>query len=116
MSGVEEEFPIVLETDEDDFVKRRLTANVIQLDDVKFLCRMETIKEWRTKVDFEDDRLKFKDKGKNVEIAESEGDHLMAKLELMGTWKKNDAIYLVEREIDVSSDGAVKKLHKILNH
>ena len=25
-------------------------------------------------------------------------------------------IYLVEKEVDVSSDGAVKKIHKILNH
>ena len=40
----------------------------------------------------------------------------MAKLELVGTWKEDDAVNLVEREVDVSSDGAVKKIHKILNH
>ena len=40
----------------------------------------------------------------------------MAKLELVGTWKDDDAVYLVEKEVDVSSDGAVKKINKILNH
>ena len=49
-------------------------------------------------------------------MAESEGDHLIAKLELVGTWKEDDVVYLVEKEVDVSSDGAVKKIHKILNH
>ena len=67
-------------------------------------------------MDFEDDKLEFKGKDKNVELTESEGGHLLARLELVGTWKDDEALYLVEKEDDVSSDGAVKKIHKILNH
>ena len=73
VSGVEVEFPMVLKMDENDFVKRRITANVIESDEVNFLFGKETIKEWRTKVDFEDDRLKFKGKDKSIELAKSEG-------------------------------------------
>ena len=40
----------------------------------------------------------------------------MAKLELVGTMEEDDMVYLVEKEVDVSSDGAVKKINKILNH
>ena len=40
----------------------------------------------------------------------------MAKLELVGTWKNDEALYLVEKEGDIISDGAVKKIHKKLNH
>ena len=40
----------------------------------------------------------------------------MAQLELMGTWKDYDVTYFVEKEDDVSSDGTIKKIHKILNH
>ena len=72
------------------------------MDEVNFLSGNETIKEWRTKVDFEDDRLEFQDKDINVQSTESEG----AKLELVGTWKEDDVVYLVEKEVDVSSDGA----------
>ena len=55
----------------------------------------ETIKEWKIKVYFEEDKLKFKGKDKNVELIESEGGHLLARLELVGTWKNDEALYLV---------------------
>ena len=41
---------------------------------------------------------------------------MLAKLELVGTWKNEDAIYLIENEDEVSSDKAIRKIHKILNH
>ena len=37
-------------------------------------------------------------------------------MELVGTWKDDEALYLVEKEDDVPIDGAVKKIHKIPNH
>ena len=73
LSGVEVEFLVVMKTDENDFMKRRIVAKVKDLDEVNFLCGKESIKEGRTKVDFEVDRLEFKGKDKNVELAESEG-------------------------------------------
>ena len=60
MSEVEVAFPIVLKTDEQDFVRREIVANVINLDEVNFLCGKETIKEWKTKVDFGEDKLELK--------------------------------------------------------
>ena len=41
---------------------------------------------------------------------------MLAQLELVGTWKNEDAIYLIENEDEVSSDKAIRKIHKILNH
>ena len=91
-------------------------AIIINLDEVNFLCGKETIKELKTKVYFEEDKLEFKGKDKNVELIESEGVHLLARLELVGAWKNDEALYHVKKEYDVSSDGAVKKIHKILNY
>ena len=65
---------------------------------------------------FEEERPEFKGKDKNVNLIESKGGHLLAQLELVGTWEDKDAIYLVENEDEVNSDKAIGKIHKILNH
>ena len=56
-------------------MKREVTGNVIDADNVNFLCSEETIKGWGCQVDFEDDKLKFIVKDKQVDLAESEGGH-----------------------------------------
>ena len=40
---------------------------------------------------------------------------MLAQLELVGLWGNKHAIYLVENEDDVSSNKAIRKIHKILN-
>ena len=55
------------------------------------------------------DRLVFKGKGKKVETIESKGRHSAVNLELVGKWEDIDAIYLVEKEDDVQSEGVIKK-------
>ena len=40
----------------------------------------------------------------------------MARLKLVGTWKDDEAVYLVKNEDDVKSENTVKIIHKILNH
>ena len=65
-------FPTVLKTDENAFVRREIEANVINLDEVNFLCGQKSIKEWRPKVGFEDDKLEMKGKDKNMEFIESD--------------------------------------------
>merc|ERR1712237_38114 len=54
-------FPVVIKTDDNDFMKRNVTANVIQSNEVNFLCGEETLVDWRTVLDFEDRKLGFKD-------------------------------------------------------
>ena len=76
----------------------------------------ETIKVWRLKIDVDDDKLEFKEKGKKVELVESKGGHLVPNLELDTKWEDKDAIYLVEKEDEVKSDKVIKKIHRILNH
>ena len=44
------------------------------------------------------------------------GSHLLAKLELVGRWKDEDAVFLVKEEKDVTTLKGVQKIHKILNH
>ena len=116
LNEVEIRFPIVLKTDNGDYMKREVTAYIIDADRVNFLLGRETIKEWKLRIDHEEDKLEFKEKGKKVELIESKGGHLIAQLELVGKWKDKDAIYLVEKEDEVKSDKAIKKIHKILNH
>ena len=37
-------------------------------------------------------------------------------LELVRKWEDSEAILLVEKEDDVKSESAIKKIHKTLNH
>ena len=46
-----------------------------------------------------------------------DGGHQLAKLEMVGRWDDNEAVYIVqEKEDAVSKENAVRKVHKILNH
>ena len=53
-------FPIVMKTDKNDFIKREVTANLIESDEVNFLCGEETLVNWKTIINFEDRKLGFK--------------------------------------------------------
>ena len=97
-------------------MKREVTAYIIDAERVNFLLGRESIKELDMMLDLPGDRIVFKEKGKKVETVESKGGHSVVNLELVGKWKNSDAIYLVEKEDDVRSDQAVKKIHKALNH
>ena len=99
LSEVEISFPIVLKTDSGDYVRRELTAYIIDAEMVNFLLGRETIKDWRISLDFEEDKLEFKGKEKNVNLIESKGGHLLAQLEIVGTWKNKYAIYLVDMKM-----------------
>ena len=116
VNNVEVTFPIVMKTDKNDFIKRNVVANVIDSKEVTFLCGKKTVKDWKTTLDFSEDKLEFKEKDKSVNLMVSEGGHMLAKLELVGKWNNDDVVYLVEKEEDISSFKAVKKIHKILNH
>jgi len=48
--------------------KREVTAYIIDADRVSFLLGRETIKEWRLRIYHEEDKLKFKEKGKKVRL------------------------------------------------
>ena len=63
-----------------------------------------------------DQRIVFKEKGKKVETVENNVGHIVVNLELVGKWEDSEAIYLVEKEDDVKSEKAIKKIHKTLNH
>ena len=93
-----------------------MTAYIIDAERVNFLLGRETIKDWKLRIDHEEDKLEFKGKDKNVNLIKSKGGHLLAQLELVGIWEDKDAIYLVETEDDLSSDKTIWKIHKILNH
>ena len=105
-----------MRTDNEDFIKREIIANVIESDEVTFLCGKSTLKDMKTTLDFAEDKLEFKEKGKNIELMVSAGGHMMAKLELVGKWNDEDVVYLVKNEKDVKSVKSIKKIHKILNH
>ena len=105
---------MLMKTDGDDFIKKEVTANVIESDEVTFLCGEETLMNLRTTLDFGERKLGFKEHEKEVQLIK--GSHLLVKLELVGRWKEEDAVFMIEKEEDVKTLEAVKKIHKALNH
>ena len=91
-----------------------MTANVIESNEVNFLCGDETLQKWKTILDFEDRKLGFKETKKMVDLTKKS--HLVVKLELVGTWNEDEAVFLVREEKDVKSMTAVEQIHKKLNH
>ena len=61
VSEMEVEVPVVMKTSEDDFIKRKVIANVIDSEEINFLCGRETLKGWRTSMSFSEDRLSFEE-------------------------------------------------------
>ena len=107
-------FPIVVKADDNDFIKRNVTANIIESNEVNFLCGEETLVDWKTVLDFAERKLGFKEENKTVELIKTS--HLIIKLELVGKWRDEDAVFLVQEEDDVKTLKAVTKIHKVLNH
>ena len=93
-----------------------MTAYIIDAYRVNFLLGRETIKEWKLRIDHEEDKLEFKEKDKKVKLIEFKGGHLIVQLELIGKWEDKDAIYLVENENEVDSEKVIRKINKIFNH
>ena len=89
---------------------------MIDSEEVTFLCRKETVKDWRTTLEFTKDKLEFNDTKKSVDLMVSEGGHMLARLELVGKWNDDDAVFLVKKEENIADFKSVKRIHKILNH
>ena len=81
VSSEKVKFPVVMKTNMDDFIKRELTANVIESDEVNLLCGKQTLKDWKTMLDFDEDKLSFKETGKEINLRK--GSHMFVKLELV---------------------------------
>merc|ERR1711905_36468 len=107
-------FPIVMKTDDNDLLKREVTANVIESNEVNFLCGDETLKGWKMTLDFEEEKLGFKECKKTVQLERKS--HLVVQLQLVGTWNEDEAVFLVQNEKDIKSFEAVRDIHRKLNH
>merc|ERR1711984_68686 len=107
-------FPVVMKTDDNDLLKREVTANVIESNEVNFLCGDETLKGWKTTLDFEEEKLGFKECKKTVQLERKS--HLVVQLQLVGTWNEDEAVFLVQNEKDIKSLKAVREIHRKLNH
>merc|ERR1712237_112131 len=92
----------------------KVTANVINSNEVNFLCGEETLVDWRTVLNFEDRKLGFKEKDKRVDLIKRS--HLVVKLELVGKWNNDEAVFVVGEEKDIKSIDAVRRIHNKLNH
>ena len=105
-----------MKADDNDFIKRNVTANIIESNEVNFLCGEETLVDWKTILDFAERKLGFKEENKTVDLIKTS--HLIIKLELVGRWRDEDAVFLVkeQEENDLKTLQAVTKIHKVLNH
>ena len=116
MSEVEITFPIVLKTEDGEYMKRRVIAYIINAERVNFLLGKESIRDLDIMVDVPGDRIVFKKKEKKVETQESAGGHILVNLELVGKWEDSEAILLVEKKEDTKSDSVIKRIHKNLSY
>merc|ERR1712105_438809 len=66
LSSEKVKFPVVMKTNMNDVIKRELTANVIESDEVNLLCGKQTLKDWKTVLDFDEDKLTFKETGQDI--------------------------------------------------
>ena len=57
MSRKEIRFQIVIRVENDDYIKREMTANIIENEEELFLCGRQTLTEWKIAVFFENNRL-----------------------------------------------------------
>ena len=90
---------------------------MINADEVNFLCGRETAKEWKIKLDMEENKLEFKEQGKVVKLKESEGGHQLVNLEKVGNDFDVEDVNFLREEIDTDvSESVIRKIHKILNH
>ena len=81
MSKEKVTFPVWMKTDEDDILEEEVTANVIDSNEVAFLCGEETLSDWRTTLYFGRRKLRFERKEKEVPLIRDK--HLLVKLESM---------------------------------
>ena len=84
ISTLEVTFPVVMKVEEDDYIRKDITANIIDSDEVTFLCGRKTLTEWNTALYFADKKLKFNDNEKSMELDLSEGGHMLVNLERVG--------------------------------
>ena len=114
---IEVTFPIVMRTENDDYVKKIVTPNVINADEGNFLYGRETQKGSKIKVDMEENKLEFKEQGKIVKLKESEGVHQLVNLEKVGNDFDEKNVNFLREEVDaVVSESPIRKIHKIINH
>ena len=89
---------------------------IIDAERVNFLLGKESIKELDIMIDVSGERILFMEKEKKVETKESKGGHIVVNLELVGKWEDSEAILFIEKEDDVKTDSAIKRIYKNLNH
>jgi len=104
---------VVLKNGKDDFIKKEVTANVIDSEEITFLCEEKTLCEWKVILDFEDQKLGLKEKddtvfsvfegGNFIDLIASKGGHMLAKLEMVGIENNGEASSGTEVNLKVSS-------------
>ena len=99
-----------------DFIKKGITTNIIDSEEVSFLCGQKTLTDWKTVLYFAEQKLNFTETGKRTSLNLSEGGHMLINLETVGEWTDEDSVCFVKKEDDVTTRKAVSKIHRILNH
>ena len=76
LSEIEIKFPIVLKTDDGEYMRRKVIVYIIDAERVNFLLGKESIKELDIMIDVPGERIVFKEKEKKVETKESNSGHI----------------------------------------
>ena len=80
-----------------------IKTNIIDSEEVTFLCGQKTLLEWKTALYFTERKLKFTEKGKPTHLNLSEGGHMMVDLEQVGEWDFDDTVYLIKTENNITT-------------
>ncbi len=83
LSEVEITFPIVLKTEDGEYMRRIVIAYIINAERVNFLLGKKSFKDLDIMVDVPGDRIVSKKKEKKVETQESAGGQILVNFELV---------------------------------
>ena len=86
-----------MKVEKEDYIKQIVTANIIDSEEVNFLCSQKTLSKWKTALYFSKQRLKFTEKDKSIKLDLLNGGHMLVNLEKVGEWKQEESVYYVKK-------------------
>ena len=108
--------PIIMKAGEDDYVKKIISVNVIDREEDLFLCRLKTLREWKSAVFYEKNEMEFSYSNKRFIMEMSKGGHQLVKLEMLGEWIQERSVMYIKGNDENIDKKYVEKVHRVLNH
>ena len=116
LSNREIMLPVRMKTENDYYIRRRITVSIVYREDELFLCGLKTLIEWKAAVFYERSEMMFDETKKRVYMSISGGGHQLVKLETLGEISHEETVLYIEKNGIGANKKEIEKLHRVLNH